>query len=93
MAIQEAHPEAMILGVALDGIEPQFYEFIDSSGADGVQHISSDSSRQAANALAEEHRVLTFPTFVILRTNGEVEVMHQSTAEQLDARLDELAAA
>lgn len=93
MAIQEQFPDVKILGVALDGAEPQLMRFIDEGGAGALDHISGDSSRRAANDLANEHEVLSFPAFAILLADGTVETLHQSTAERLAERLGDLTGA
>lgn len=90
MAIQEQYPNVTIIGVALDGAEPQLLRFIEEGGAQDLPHISGDSSRQEANALADEHRVLSFPAFAILQADGTVETLHQSTAEKLAEKLEAL---
>jgi hypothetical protein len=91
--MQDQFPDVTIIGVALDGAEPQLLRFIDEGGAGALDHISGDSSRRAANDLANEYEVLSFPAFAILLADGTVETLHQSSAERLAERLSELTTA
>ena len=54
---------------------------------------TGDSSRRAANDLANEYEVLSFPAFAIVLADGTVETLHQSTAERLAERLGDLTGA
>lgn len=59
------------LGIALDGTQEEYDEFIADSGVTSLTHISQDTHAELVDGFFDEYDINSVPTFILQNEDGE----------------------